>query len=263
MDQPGLALQRLVPLVEAALEEVYIGVEGARLRKEDRKKAVEVAALLLEIDRELARFGSRSEVLLLDAAAGKSYVGLLAARFVMEPRGLPARVITLERDPDRVRKSIEAANLLNSTITIECLQGEVQDLAIWPVQPSLVVALHACGAASDSVIENVIASRSRALLLVPCCTSNGLPVAQYASRLADEMQFPRHSAVRRRFIQACVDAERTWHLEAAGYETEVVEFVGATVTPHNLLWRARYVNEPSRVAKARMAHRLWDPRGSR
>jgi hypothetical protein len=47
-----------------------------------------------------------------------------------------------------------------------------------------------------------------------------------------------------------VDAERTWRLEAAGYETEVVEFVPPTVTPHNLLWRARLVGEPRRMKAA-------------
>ena len=50
-----------------------------------------------------------------------------------------------------------------------------------------------------------------------------------------------------------VDADRTWVLEAAGYQTEVVEFVGPTVTPHNLLWRARRVLEPVRMAAARRA----------
>jgi hypothetical protein len=50
-----------------------------------------------------------------------------------------------------------------------------------------------------------------------------------------------------------VDAERTWRLEAAGYETEVVEFVAPTITPHNLLWRARLVREPRRMAAAKAA----------
>jgi hypothetical protein len=47
-----------------------------------------------------------------------------------------------------------------------------------------------------------------------------------------------------------VDAERTWRLEAAGYETEVVEFVGPSVTPYNLLWRSRLVREPRRMEAA-------------
>jgi hypothetical protein len=61
---------------------------------------------------------------------------------------------------------------------------------------------------------------------------------------------PRHAEVRRRFLQSVVDAERTLRLEARGYETTVVGFVPATITPHNLLWRARRVGEPGRMAKA-------------
>ena len=47
-----------------------------------------------------------------------------------------------------------------------------------------------------------------------------------------------------------IDAERTLRLEAAGYATEVVPFVPPTVTPHNLLWRARRVGEPRAMADA-------------
>jgi hypothetical protein len=50
-----------------------------------------------------------------------------------------------------------------------------------------------------------------------------------------------------------VSAARTLRLEAAGYQTEVVELVPPTVTPHNLLWRARRVGEPVRMAEARAA----------
>jgi hypothetical protein len=39
-------------------------------------------------------------------------------------------------------------------------------------------------------------------------------------------------------------------LESEGYVVEVVAFVAATVTPHNLLWRARRVDEPRRRQRA-------------
>jgi hypothetical protein len=77
-----------------------------------------------------------------------------------------------------------------------------------------------------------------------------VPEVARAEGEARRLGIPPHAPVRRRFIQAMVDAERTWRLEAAGYETEVVEFVGATLTPHNLLWRSRLVKEPARMAAA-------------
>lgn len=244
-------------LVEEWLERLYIASEGATLRREERQKAVELAALLLEIERGVARFARGSRILLVDAAAGKSYVGLLAARLVLEPMGRPAEIVTLERDPRRCELGRRAAARLDSAIPIEFREADVADARAWPDDPSLVTALHACGPAADAVIERAVASRARALLLVPCCTGRAVDAAARAERRADAEGIPRHAPVRRRFVQAWVDAERTWRLEAAGYETEVVEFVAPTVTPHNLLWRARRVGEPGRMRAARRTLERW------
>ena len=135
-------------------------------------------------------------------------------------------------------------------VSIEVVMADVADPAAWPSEPDLVVALHACGPASDVIIDRSLAVRARTLLLVPCCTSKDVSAAGLAQRRADQLGMPRHAEVRRRFIQSIVDAERTLRLEAAGWQTTVVSFVAPTVTPHNLLWRAERVGEPSRMAEA-------------
>ena len=233
--------ESFVSEVELWLDRLFIAAEGATLRREDRRKAVEVAAMLGEIKMAADRLSRRSPLTLVDAAAGKSYVGLLAARLVLEPAGRTARVITIESDPDRVRSSLRAVECLGSSVSIECRVGDVADPGVWPEQPSIVAALHACGPASDAVIEQGSRSRAKVLLVVPCCTSKKIAASARAIEAAGRLRIPHQAPVRRRFIQAWVDAERTRSLEAAGYETEVVEFVPATVTPHNLLWRARRV----------------------
>lgn len=243
--------------VEHWLDALYVAAEGATLRVEDRRKAVEVAAMLGEVAAVLRRASRRRPFLLVDAAAGKSYVGLLAAKLLMDGGGRDAAVVTLERETSRVAASRVALARLGTAVPVECREGDVSDASLWPVEPSLVVALHACGAASDVVIDRAIASRALALLLVPCCTSAGVSAAALAEAAASRLDVPRQAPVRRRFIQAMVDAERTWRLEAAGYETEVVEFVGALVTPHNLLWRARRVCEPVRMARAQDSLARW------
>ena len=233
--------------VEQWLDRLYIAADGAGLRLEDRRKACEVAAMLEEIERAIGRFSQRSALVLVDAAAGKSCVGLLAAKLVLDPSGRRATVITIERDSKRVEAGHRAVQRLNASTPIECRIGDVAASEAWPRGMSIVAALHACGPAADAVIERTIAARARLLLLVPCCTSDAVPAAVRAKAQAETAGIPRHAMVRRRFIQAMVDAERTWRLEAAGYETEVVEFVPPTVTPHNLLWRARLVGEPQRM----------------
>jgi hypothetical protein len=235
--------------VESWMERLYVAAAGATLRREDRRKAVEVVALLGEIRR--AARGGRGELVLVDAAAGKAYVGLLAAKLVLEPAGRPARVITLERDARRTELASAAAASLGGGVAIECRACDVSDPAAWPAHPDVVVALHACGPASDAVLDRAIAAEARNILLVPCCTGEAVAAAPLAAAHAERGGIPRHAPVRRRFLQAVVDAERTLRLEAAGYETEVVELVAPTVTPENLLWRARRVREPVRMSQAR------------
>ena len=243
----------LVAEVERWLDILYVAAEGAHLRQEDRRKAVEVAAMLAEIGRAMNRLSRESSLLLVDAAAGKSYLGLLSAKLLFEPAGRAARVVSIERDPRCMESSRSAVERLGSTIPIECRTADLAAVEAWPEQPSIVAALHACGPAADAIIECTIRVDAAMLLLVPCCTGKAVASVARAKDRAEQLKIPRHAPVRRRFIQSLVDAERTWILEAAGYETEVVEFVGATVTPHNLLWRSRKVKEPGRMAAAKHA----------
>jgi hypothetical protein len=244
-------VQKYLSDVETWLDRLYIAAEGAGLRQEDRRKAIEVSAMLEEVERAVSRFSRQAQLTLVDAAAGKSYVGLLAAKLVLAASGSRAFVITIEREQQRVEASRKAVERLGAAIPIECRLAEVEANEAWPPQPSIIMALHACGSAADVIIDRAIACKARTLLLVPCCTSDAVTASNLAYARAEALRIPRHAPVRRRFIQAIVDAERTWRLEAAGYETEVVEFVAPTVTPHNLLWRARLVREPQRMAAAR------------
>jgi len=238
----GMTQQDRIREVETWLDRLYISADGASLRQEDRRKAVEVAAILDEIERAVRRLSRRRSIVLVDAAAGKSYVGLLAAQLVFDPLGLSATVILLERNDRLIGLSRAAIERLETQIPIECRVGDVSDPSLWPDQPDIVVALHACGPASDTIIERATACKTHLLLLAPCCTSDSVAAVAHAEEEAVRLAIPRQAPVRRRFIQALVDAGRTRQLEAAGYRTEVVEFVGATVTPHNLLWRARRGN---------------------
>jgi hypothetical protein len=235
--------------VEAVLHRLYIGAGGTSLRKEDRKKAAEIVAFLGEIEMLLGR--GKKALTLVDAAAGKAYVGLLAAELVLEPRAQAAHVVLIEREPRYAaacRQVVAGLDVHDIDFTVR--EADVGDDTAWPEGPDLVVALHACGPASDLTIDQAIKSRARNLLLVPCCTSAKVTASALAIRKADALGLPRHAEVRRRFIQAIVDADRTLRLEAAGYETVVVPFVPPTVTPHHLLWRSRRVEETSRMQRA-------------
>jgi hypothetical protein len=240
-----------VSAVQEVLHRLYIEAPGASLRKEDRKKAAELVGILSEIERVAAASKAEGPIHLVDAAAGKAYVGLLAAEFILAARPWRSQVTLIERDAERAAACRQVAPKVNAAqVDFAVKQADVADPAAWPDQPDIVVALHACGPAFDAIAERAVASRTRHLLLVPCCTSEAVAAVDLANRQAEALGLPRHAEIRRRFIQAIVDAERTLRLEAAGYETTVVPFVPPTCTPHNLVWRARRVGEPVRMADA-------------
>ncbi len=232
--------------VGACLHRLFIGDEAAALRKEDLQKAVELQSLLVQISRLMIKKAGT----FVDACAGKSALGLVAAAMVLPTTW---RVVIIERDPARAAQARRAAEQVGHEVVV--VEGDVQTTPL-PQDAHLVAALHACGAASDAVIEAAARASARHLLLVPCCygahpaKSEGAEIAgQKASERFVEL-LPRQGLVGRRFAQALIDAERTLRLEELGYDVDVVEFVGPTVTPHNLLWRARRSGEPSRRAEA-------------
>lgn len=254
--------------VEDALRRAFLG--GAALRREDAQKVKELVPLLAELARAAA-VRRNDPFTLVDACAGKSALGVLAAALVLGPPGEregPWQVIAIEREGARRRLALDAARSLDVAERVSFVDADVDDASVWPARPDVVVALHACGRASDIVIDQSIAKDARRLLVVPCCYAagrrghDGAAAAVLAQPLADawaaRLPLPRHGLVGRRFAQAMIDAERTLRLEAAGYETEVVEVFPPAVSPYNLLWRARKVGEPVRMAEARARlEELW------
>lgn len=239
--------------IEATLHRLFIAAPGTKLRTEDQKKALELRGLLPEIARALGRSRGRARVI-VDAAAGKSYAGLLAVHLL----GLDdVRIIAIERDGVRLRAAREAAARLGASVRLETCEADLGDRAAWPESPDLVVALHACGPASDAVIDGAIACRARRVLLVPCCTGRAVAAVARARRAAARLELETPPEIRRQLVEALVAAERTARLEAAGFGVEVAAFVPPTTTPYNLLWRAVRVGEPVRMARASERLAAW------
>jgi hypothetical protein len=243
--------------VERWLDRLYVAAEGATLRQSERKKAREVAALLDEMSRALPKH-ARRELTLVDAAAGKAYVGLLAIPLLLQPRELRARVVLIERDHRRAAAAKRAAAVALAAapgVHVDILCGDVGDASLWPAEPELVVALHACAGASDAIIARAAAACARRILVVQCCVAADLPAARRARAQAQRLGLEPHGELRRRLVDTLVAGERATTLEALGYETVVVELVPVSVTPQNLLLRSRRVGEPQRMrdAAARLA----------
>ncbi|MCA1665155.1 MAG: SAM-dependent methyltransferase, partial [Myxococcales bacterium] len=176
--------------VEKALHRLFIGVGGTSLRREDLKKARETAALLEQLARIV-----RPDRLLVDAAAGKAYVGLLAVELL----GV-TRVHVIEREPRRAELCRQAAARLSRAAEVRVVEEDVAHASAWPASPDVVVGLHACGAASDAILDAAIAVDARYLLVVPCCYAGAVAFSSTAEARADALGVPRHAEVRRRVV---------------------------------------------------------------
>lgn len=231
--------------VEALLLELYIDAPGASLRLEDRRKAAEVAALCVRVAARLGtarrggggRKAARGRTI-VDLACGQGYAGIAAARLL----GARTTLVGIEREPARVERCRAIAARLGLDARFEA--GDVAEVAL-PARPDVVLALHACGGATDAAIARAAALRATFVLIAPCC---------HARRAgAPPPGFPPHGVLRRRWDVLATDARRVLVLEAAGYDVTVAELVAPTVSPDNLLFDARWVGPSRRSERAREA----------
>ncbi len=226
--------------VGACLHRLFIAADGTRLRREDEKKVDELRGFLALLGPRVSK-----RALVVDAAAGKSPLGLVAVELL----GL-TRLAVIERDPARAAACRDAVTRLSQRAAVDVRCGDVADDAAWPAKVDAVVALHACGAASDAVFEAAVRRAAKWIVVAPCCYAESVPFSARAHALVGAMGAAGHAAVRRQLVQGLIDADRTLALEAAGYEVTVAPFVPPTVTPHHLAWIARRTQEPRAMAAA-------------
>ncbi len=224
--------------VEEALRALYVTRAGSTLRPEEVKKIPQLAGLLPV----LARTGRDPR--LVDAAAGRAPVGLMAAMLLEW-----SNVVVIEREPERALSARRAAARVPG-LDVDVREGDVADARVWPAAAEVVVALHACGPAFDEVVNQAMARDVPWIVAVPCCYADAVPFADVARAWADHLGVAAQAPVRRRFVESLIDTERTLRLEAAGYRVSVQAFVPPTVTPHNLVWKAQHVGAGRRAAEA-------------
>ena len=106
----------------------------------------------------------------------------------------------------------------------------------------VVVTLHACDTATDYALAKAIGWNAKVILSVPCCQHevNGQFAKADKTQCYDGCLDPimDYGLLRERFAALVTDGLRAIYLEAAGYDTQVLEFIDMEHTPKNLLIRA-------------------------
>jgi SAM-dependent methyltransferase len=168
-------------------------------------------------------------VSLADMGCGKGYLTFGAWHLLNRILGLQAAVTGVETRPDLVEK----ANAIARAIQADSLQFVAGDIASAQFD-SLdgLIALHACNTATDHALASGVRLGAKLIVVSPCCHQELRPQLGHPAPLAPLLD---HGILEERFSEWLTDGLRALRLQAAGYETKVIEFVASEHTARNLL----------------------------
>jgi SAM-dependent methyltransferase len=185
----------------------------------------------------------------VDFGCGKSYLTFALQHYLTEVLHREARICGLDQRADVVATSRRIAEELRlSHLSFE--QGTIAGFEV-DEPPDLVVSLHACDTATDDALAQAVRWGSRAILAVPCC-QHELLTQLAASALAP---LTTYGITRERFASLATDTLRAALMTAAGWPSDVIEFIDTEHTPKNLL--VRCVRSDSRPLSAAARLRAW------
>ena len=182
---------------------------------------------------------SNRTITILDFGCGKSYLTFAIYHFLKVLHGRDVRIIGLDLKKDVIANCNRLAERLGySELTF--LHGDIADYEGMN-QVDMVVTLHACDTATDFALAKAIGWDASVILSVPCCQH------ELNKQIKNEELSPllKYGLIKERTAALFTDAIRGNLLEAAGYQTQILEFIDMEHTPKNILLRAVRKQKPS------------------
>ncbi|HEY0105311.1 MAG TPA: SAM-dependent methyltransferase [Rhizomicrobium sp.] len=213
----------------ALLKALHILTRDGALNADSRRKLKQVLHLAQLVKPALDwAFAAKSEPVLADLGAGKSYLGfvLYDLFFVKQGRG---KVVAIEARHDLIETSKRIASD-SGFARMNFVERAIADADV-SGGADVVTALHACDTATDEAILFALRHEAKFIALVPCCQAE--VAAALESSRKPERQLWRHPIQRREFGAHLTNVLRGLYLEAQGYKVRVTEFVGLEHTLKN------------------------------
>ncbi len=179
-------------------------------------------------------------ITILDFGCGKSYLTFAIYHFLKVLHGRDVHIIGLDLKKDVIANCNRLAEKLGySELTF--LHGDIADYEGMN-QVDMVVTLHACDTATDFALAKAIGWDASVILSVPCCQH------ELNKQIKNESLAPllKYGLIKERTAALFTDAIRGNLLEAAGYQTQILEFIDMEHTPKNILLRAVRKQKPSK-----------------
>jgi hypothetical protein len=233
------------------LKDLHLLTRDGDLNADSRRKVKQIKHLLgllrPAIDDVLAR---HADPVIVDAGAGKSYLGFLMYATAIGPAGR-GTVWSIESRPELVADAEARARRFGAE-RMRFVAGAIADAPV-PERVHVVTALHACDTATDDALLLALRRGADHVAVVPCCQAE-------VARLLGENRPDDDAAAalcahpwhRRELGSHLTNVIRALALEANGYQVTVTELAGWEHSLKNELILARRVGRYDRRAQERL-----------
>lgn len=204
---------------------------------------VEIVAGAIERAPTLA---AKPALRVVDFGAGKAYLTFAVHDWLTTVKQRQAEVTGVELRPDLV----EQGNRIAHDLQLQGMQLAQGDVRHWaPGSMDVMIALHACDTATDHAIHLGLQAGASVIVCSPCCHKQLRPQLLSPHPLRSVFQHGIHAEQQAEML---TDSLRALLLQAAGYDTQVFEFVSLEHTAKNKMIlavkRERPLAEPARQA---------------
>jgi SAM-dependent methyltransferase len=173
----------------------------------------------------------------VDLGCGNAYLTFAAHAYLAGVRGLPVRLVGVDRQPQLVARNNEIARELGIDHEVAFEPGDIGTAELTDL-PDVVLALHACDTATDDALARAVTWDAPLVLAAPCCHHDIAAQLRRTPTPAPYTLLTRNGILRERFADTLTDAMRASVLRLLGYRVDVIDFVDSKHTPRNTLLRA-------------------------
>ncbi|MFT3857558.1 MAG: SAM-dependent methyltransferase [Aquabacterium sp.] len=176
---------------------------------------------------ERSPLAQQQRIHVVDFGSGKGYLTFAIHDWLRHTLGRDARVTGVELRDDLVK----LCQRVIGTLQLEGMDYEQGDVRHYhPAALNVMIALHACDVATDYAIHLGIRAGAEIIMCSPCCHKQIRPQLLSPHPLRPILQHGIHLGQEAEML---TDGLRALLLEAAGYDTQVFEFISLEHTNKN------------------------------